>query len=575
MFWEDEDWSLLIREWVYYPDVLLEPSTVSTYDGYRKYVNIGSEPTIQHGTGTYHLTLLLPEEEETYSLSLPEIFSAYRLFINDELVLQKGDPTPETYVEEISNETVIFSASGQTNLLIATNGQSSISSGMVYPPAFGNAEDVFDVQLIRLFLHGFWILGSILLGLLSLTFGMKGDKTKGFLGVILALCIIGITGYPLLHEWWITSYSLWYTVEAISHYALLFLAILLFCNLREIPSRRAFLLATPCGIGILLSLIYWQNNGSLHANATALFSTISFALKGYTALCLIALSIKGVSQTKAPSSLPLLGTLAFSTCLIWDRIFPMYEPIYGGWFNEIGGILLATSLACTLWLDAVSAYRFRLSYSENLNRMESRLELEKNHYRELHHQIQKARETAHDVRHHIRVLRSMANHGEYNQLSAYLDAYEPYIMEHQVQVWSEHPTADAVLSQYASKAKSLGATFDVRLVLPQEFAFPDDELCVILSNLLENATDAIKEQASGEKKIHMRGEISNHRLYILMENTFDGIVVQHDDHYLSKKHAGLGLGLSSIASIATQRGGLTDFNATENCFTSSVMIPLD
>ena len=83
------------------------------------------------------LTLLLPETERIYALELPEIYSAYRLYVNDTLVAQMGDPDEETYTPRTKIETVTFQASGRVTLLLAVRDASHYYSGLVYPPAFG------------------------------------------------------------------------------------------------------------------------------------------------------------------------------------------------------------------------------------------------------------------------------------------------------------------------------------------------------------------------------------------------------------------------------------------------------
>ncbi len=92
--------------WAFYPDTLLGPEDFN--DGapkeYMVYTNIGDFTRFDRmgtretpfGCGTWVLDLWLPETGD-YALELPEIFSAYRFYVNDRLVLQTGDPDPETY----------------------------------------------------------------------------------------------------------------------------------------------------------------------------------------------------------------------------------------------------------------------------------------------------------------------------------------------------------------------------------------------------------------------------------------------------------------------------------------------
>ena len=70
--------------WRFYPDKLLKPSDLSNSGLYNTIVTIGeytglsnSNSNTIHGSGTYVMQIMLPENKQTYALGLPEIFSAY------------------------------------------------------------------------------------------------------------------------------------------------------------------------------------------------------------------------------------------------------------------------------------------------------------------------------------------------------------------------------------------------------------------------------------------------------------------------------------------------------------------
>ena len=88
--------NFLIRGWRFYPNVLLTPEQYNenASELYSTYVSIGENTGLTdengvapHGYGTYVLTLVLPEKTETYALYLPEIYCAYRLYIDDEEII--------------------------------------------------------------------------------------------------------------------------------------------------------------------------------------------------------------------------------------------------------------------------------------------------------------------------------------------------------------------------------------------------------------------------------------------------------------------------------------------------------
>ena len=85
----------------------------------------------------YALTLDLPETPAQYGLELPEIYSAYRLYLNGNLELQVGEPDLKHYQPRTQNRMVTFTGSGLTTILLAVRDD-SILQRLVYPPAWAH-----------------------------------------------------------------------------------------------------------------------------------------------------------------------------------------------------------------------------------------------------------------------------------------------------------------------------------------------------------------------------------------------------------------------------------------------------
>lgn len=575
---EEQPLRYLVQDWEYWPGVLLTPETLQGHEGYRTYRSIGETSRLErrqaHGCGTYRLTLVLPEESASYALELPEVYSACRLYVGDRLVLELGDPEQENYSSALASRVVTFTASGTTELLLAVADYSAVYSGMTYPPAFGTVEAVLQAREGRLLLHGAMVLLSLLGLALALSFGLRQSRRRGLLCALICLCCLALTGYPLLHSLTTVSYQPWYTLELASFYLLLLLAVLLQCDLYGLWGLPAALFAFPCALGVLAALL--RAGGAAHWNMQAclFFSGLAAFLKGYAALCLAGLSAWALWRGKRYSAALLAASLALGTCLVADRLLPLYEPVLGSWFSELGALCLSITLAWVLWCSAVDAYRFRQTYEREHRQLLAHLELQREHYLQLSHQIEQTRKWAHDLRHHMRLLRGMAQQDQRDAVLHYLDDYESHLDEQEITTFSDHPAADAILCHYAAAAREAGAVYDVRLPLSADLAFPADELGVLLGNLLENALDALSSQNGGERRLYLRGDAVDGRLRLLLENTYSGPLRERDGHFLSTKHGGTALGLRSVTSIATKYGGLADFTAQGGVFRSKIMIPL-
>ncbi|MEA4853237.1 MAG: ATP-binding protein [Christensenella sp.] len=570
----------LVYGWELYPgqlltsDELLGAQSEETFIGQYGGMEMDDLSLFPHGSATYRLTLLLPEEETEYAISLPEIFSAYRLYLNGNLVAQSGNPDPSEYESGIQNRIVSFRGSGKTEMVIAVTDESGLYSGMVYPPAFGELQPVLFVRYAQLLLHLTIVLAALLGIAASLYFGKRSSYATGIFSCLLCLCLVVITGYPLLHTFFMTGYFPWYPIEITCYSCMLLLAVVLQSHLCGIQNHTVFFFALPCAVGVVAAAFYSFGAGVLDAAAMQVFSVCVTIVKFYTAGYLLAVSVYAISKQKKFSYVLFGAGLVFAAALLFDRIFPLYEPIIGCFFPEIGGLALAIAFECVLWTKLSAAYRFQATYEAQHIHLEQQLAMQKEHYRQLSGQVEKARIAAHDLRHHMRALHELSHKGAYGQIEKYLENYEPNLAQQEVVTFTSHPTADAVLNYYASRVKQSGAVFDARLVLPEELNFPDDELCILLSNLLENAADAVSRQKSGERFIYLRGEQSDGKIRLVADNSFDGMIQKEEGRFLSSKRRGFGTGILSVQSLVQRFGGLASFDADGKVFRVSIMIPL-
>lgn len=108
----------LAREWQYFPGKLLTPEMLKKDPGYyscyisigeRNEMELGNEEASSYGCGTYRMFLILPEEEKIWAVSLTEVFSAYRIYINGELAGEVGNPDEKSYKDRIMNRAFYIS----------------------------------------------------------------------------------------------------------------------------------------------------------------------------------------------------------------------------------------------------------------------------------------------------------------------------------------------------------------------------------------------------------------------------------------------------------------------------------
>ena len=581
--YEDLPVYYLSREWEYYPDVLLTPKDdLETY--YFRYISIGEYGGMElddregnpYGSGTYRLRIMLPSEEHTYGLYLPEIYSAYNLYVDGNLIEQVGNPDPDHYVERIQHRMFTFKAHTCVDIMIAVTDKDSASPGIQYVPFFGNPVKVNMVRGIPVFINSsvFTLVLLVLIFSIWAFFRTRSRANILFSGV--CICVLGYTCYPLLHTYAALRVQPWFSLEML-FYFLMFPAMLLLEY--EITGQKykwigwTTLFMTAAGIGITIAGIF---AGGMETAALSYgISWMTDGLKWFTALCLVGTAF---FYTESRDGIPLLaGTVVYAVSLAADRIWPLYDPVIGGWFPEWGGTILAGVFGMLLWKELTDGYRMRLIYEEQSRQMEVRLLMQKEHYEKLTGALEEASRTRHDMRQYIRTASMLLEQEHYDELKDYFHRFAKESNEKmQAPVcYSKNLAVDALLHYYGSQLEQMGIRFMRSVEVPKEMKITDLDICRIFGNLLENAARAVETEGKKESYVKCICKVRMGKLLINIENTYSGEVRRKGDVFYSTTHNGQGIGTASVSKAAEKYGGYADFSAEDGIFRANVFIPLD
>ena len=175
----------------------------------------------------------------------------------------------------------------------------------------------------------------------------------------------------------------------------------------------------------------------------------------------------------------------------------------------------------------------------------------------------------HDLKHHLAVISDMADDNN-KELKSYINNLIQQIPSSKVK-FCDNIIVNTVISHYAAICKSENIDFSAKLLVPEtKNQKLDSDLCVVFSNLLENAVEACKRMDNEYKFIKIASNIHFDLLTITMDNSYNGVVVKEGDQYRSSKRDDFGIGLSSIQSIAQSRKGNVSFKHDDIIFYSSV-----
>ncbi len=179
----------------------------------------------------------------------------------------------------------------------------------------------------------------------------------------------------------------------------------------------------------------------------------------------------------------------------------------------------------------------------------------------------------HDLRHHMQYLAGCIENGRTEQAQAYIREVCAEIESQKVQTFCENETVNLILSAFAGRAEESDVPLRVRAEVPHFIPVAETDLCVLLSNALENALHACQKlrQAGQPCDIELVAYEKSGKFFLQVTNTcppgltFEkGLPVTHEP--------GHGIGVRSICSIADRYNGMYSFGEKDGRFVLRVSL---
>ena len=164
----------------------------------------------------------------------------------------------------------------------------------------------------------------------------------------------------------------------------------------------------------------------------------------------------------------------------------------------------------------------------------------------------------HDLRHHLQYLLSCIENGQSVRAKGYISDICTEIESQQVRRYCENEAVNLILSAFAKRAEKAGVDMTVAGALPSLIPVGDNDLCVILSNALENALHAclpLAEQGTAcVIGVEFRFMEQNGRLLLQITNPCRD-TVKFEKGIPVSDQPGHGIGVQSIRAVVDRYGG--------------------
>lgn len=173
----------------------------------------------------------------------------------------------------------------------------------------------------------------------------------------------------------------------------------------------------------------------------------------------------------------------------------------------------------------------------------------------------------HDLRHHLQYVAACLENGQIEQAQDYIFSICEEIKTQNVRRYCENEAANLIFSAFAGRAERAGISLNVQGAIPAFILVSDSDLCVLLSNALENAIYAcqLTEAAGTPCGIDVQVYERNGKIFLKVANPCRN-EVRFEHGVPVSDRPGHGIGVQSICAIVERYGGIYAFSVQDGRF---------
>lgn len=245
------------------------------------------------------------------------------------------------------------------------------------------------------------------------------------------------------------------------------------------------------------------------------------------------------------------------------------------------GMFLILFLIGCLVLDVyivVVFYRIsivRKTEKENaLLQQQSEMQLEV--YSDLQQRYQNSMRTIHDAKRHVRALESLIQSDHLAEAQQYKESLFQKLNELQPSIQCDNPLLSAILNHVFLKAEQRHIALKMDLQGEEQLSMlAGVDLTTIVSNLLDNAVDAVSELPEEQRYIHFAVAFQMGEIMIHVENPTKNDLKREGNTIVSTKEGHLGLGLKNVEMVVKKYKGDFKIYVKDGNFVVAITIPTE
>ncbi len=272
----------------------------------------------------------------------------------------------------------------------------------------------------------------------------------------------------------------------------------------------------------------------------------------------------------------IVGIMAMVLVLVMNFMsFLLFEHVERP-LAKVGEVFLfvGSTAICVLLFSLIYSFNVTQEYSMKAEVLERQNEQQREYFEQLLKKEQDTRQFRHDLIAELLELKNYSEKGEYIKLNAYLSEMLGEISEiskRQYDVGND--IVNTIINYYFLPIRE-NCNIKVKGYMWEEQEVSQRDLCIIVSNLVKNATEAVENMQNHEKKILFEVSQGEKFLNFHLENTMEGELTLKGGLPITTKpdKRNHGLGLLNVRNIVGRYKGSLSCNIENQQYTVDVFI---
>lgn len=251
-------------------------------------------------------------------------------------------------------------------------------------------------------------------------------------------------------------------------------------------------------------------------------------------------------------------------------------------YNIYGYIFSLVAFICVLIISLVAHY---LTYCNCIHQEHEKQLMAENlsmqNYRDMlrlnQQNLEDIRRLRHDIKNHFSCVEGLLQQGCISEAAAYFAKLKESAVKPLTFIDCGNPCLSAILNLEANKARSYGITLDYRVMAEPQLPMKEDALCALLTNLIDNALEAIVRQQVKNGTVEVGINQQNSQLYICVRNTV-ALDIGEDEllslHTTKKDQRLHGYGHKIVDDIVGNYSGMLSRSLRDGLYTVDIVLNL-